>query len=240
MTQPNAQAGGSSYENPPGRQGLSDPGSTPPGGSSTREQIRDVKNQVVDQAKTSLQQARDRATSSLGESKTQFADQIGTVASALRRTTEHLRGEDQARIAGLTDSLARQVDQAANYLRQADGRLIRQDLESLTRRRPALVLGSALALGLLGARFLKSSRPDRGRTGDGTDYSRIGGSTGGYGRGYGYAGEAGSGGYGGAGGYGSGGYGGAGEFGDATRGYSASGQEFPGPRASAGGFDAGA
>src|SRR5688572_9428992 len=68
------------------------------GRGSAREQFREVKDKVVDQAKNSFQQARERASSSLGESKGQFADQFGTIAEALRRTTEHLRSEDQERI----------------------------------------------------------------------------------------------------------------------------------------------
>jgi hypothetical protein len=128
---------------------------------SAREQIREVKDQVVGQAKTTLQQARDRASSSLGESKNQFADQFGTMAGALRRTTEHLRSEEQPRIAGLTETLARQMDQVANYLRHKDGRAMRDDLENLARRQPALILGGALVLGLIGARFLKSSQRNR-------------------------------------------------------------------------------
>jgi hypothetical protein len=134
-------------------------------GGSAREQIREVKDQVVGQAKTTLQQARDRAGSSLGESKNQVAGQFGTIAEALRRTTEHLRSEDQQRIAGLTETVARQVDQVANYLRNKDARAMRSDLENLARRQPALVLGSALVLGLIGARFLKSSKRDRRRSG---------------------------------------------------------------------------
>jgi hypothetical protein len=134
-------------------------------GGSAREQIREVKDQVVGQAKTTLQQARDRAGSSLGESKNQVAGQFGTIAEALRRTTEHLRSEDQQRIAGLTETVARQVDQVANYLRNKDARAMRSDLENLARRQPALILGSALVLGLIGARFLKSSQRDRRRSG---------------------------------------------------------------------------
>ncbi|HEX2248924.1 MAG TPA: hypothetical protein VHH32_01165 [Gemmatimonadales bacterium] len=133
------------------------------GGSTAREQIRDVKNQVVDQAKTTFQQARDRATSSLGESKGQFANQFGTMADALRRTTEHLRSEDQQRIAALTDTAARQVEQIAEYLRGKDARAMREDLENLARRQPALLIGGALILGLIGARFLKSSERRGGR-----------------------------------------------------------------------------
>jgi hypothetical protein len=130
-------------------------------GGSAREQIREVKDQVVGQAKTSLQQARDRASSSLGESKSQVAEQFGTIAAALRRTTEHLRSEDQPRIAGLTETVARQVDEVSNYLRNKDARAMRTDLENLARRQPALMLGGALVLGLIGARFLKSSQRDR-------------------------------------------------------------------------------
>jgi sirohydrochlorin ferrochelatase len=132
-----------------------------------REQIREVKDQVVGQAKNSFQQARERATSSLGESKGQFADQFGTVADALRRTTEHLRSEDQQRIAGLTETLAQQVEQVANYLRNKDARAMRTDLENLARRQPALMLGGALLLGLMGARFIKSSQRDQRNRGSG-------------------------------------------------------------------------
>ena len=119
-----------------------------------------MKDQVVGQATSTLQQARDRASSSLGESKGQFADQFGTIAEALRRTTEHLRSEDQQRIAGITETVARQVDQVANYLGTRMPRAMRTDLENLARRQPAIVLGGALMLGLIGARFLKSSQRD--------------------------------------------------------------------------------
>src|SRR5919112_4775744 len=162
MTMPNTEAPGSRAD-----------ASGQQGGSSAREQIRGVKDQVVDQARNTFQQARDRAGSSLGESKSQFADQFGTIAQALRRTTEHLRSEDQQRIAGLTDTVARQVEQVADYLRNKDARAMRQDLENLARRQPALMIGGALVLGLIGARFFKSSeRRGVGRYGDGQGYNR--------------------------------------------------------------------
>ena len=141
MTMPNTEAGGSR-------------------GETAREQIRAVKDQVVGQAKNSMQQARDRASSSLVESKAQIAGQFGGLADALRRTTEHLRSEDQPRIAGLTETVARQMDQVAAYLWNKDARAMRADLENLARRQPAIAVGGALVLGLIGARFLKSSKRD--------------------------------------------------------------------------------
>jgi len=80
------------------------------GGTGTREQIRQVRDQVVDQAKTTLREARDRAGSSLADGRRQAADQIGNIAGAFHRTGEHLRNEQQERIAGLADSFAGQVD----------------------------------------------------------------------------------------------------------------------------------
>lgn len=174
MTSPNTEARGSRAENTGQQSGGQQAGGT------AREQIREVKDQVVGQARSTLEQARDRARSSLGESKGQFADQFGTIAAALRRTTEHLRSEDQQRIATLTDTVARQVDQVANYLRSKDASAMRNDLENLARRQPALMLGGALVLGLIGARFLKSSQREkrlregypRQRFGDGS-YSQL-------------------------------------------------------------------
>jgi hypothetical protein len=115
----------------------------------------------VDQAKTTFRQARDQASSSLADSRRQAADQVGGIASALHSAGQHLRGEQQERIAGLADSFADQVDQVASYLRDADLQRLARDVEGLARRQPAIVFGAAFAIGLLGARFLKSSE---GRT----------------------------------------------------------------------------
>jgi hypothetical protein len=169
-----ANTGTREFQEPPtGQQGL--PREDRGGGGSAREQIREVKDQVVGQAKNTFQQVKERAGSSLGESKGQFADQIGAMAEALRRTTEHLRSEDQTRIAGLTETLARQVDQVATYLRTKDAAAMRQDLENIARRQPAIAIGGALVLGLIGARFLKSSeRRNQGEGSGERGYGREG------------------------------------------------------------------
>lgn len=127
-----------------------------------RAQIREVKDQVVDQAKTSLRQARDSATSSINDSRHQAADRIGGLASAVRSTSEHLRSENQTTVANLTDSLADQVERLSTYLRDRDLSAFRQDVETFARRQPAVAIGVALALGVLGARFFKSSQPAGG------------------------------------------------------------------------------
>ena len=138
-------------------------------GSGAREQIRQARDKVVDQAKSTFRDARDRAGSSLSEGRRQAADQIGGIGGAFHRTGEQLRDEDQARFADVADSVGRQIDRAAGYLRDSDGRTIARDIESLARRQPAIVFAGAFVLGLVAARFLKSSDPGS----DDASYERI-------------------------------------------------------------------
>lgn len=126
--------------------------------AGARAQIREVKEQVVDQAKSSFRQAKDSAGSSFNDSRNKAADKIGGLASAVRSTSEHLRSEHQEGVANLTDSLAEQVERVSSYLRDRDLSDLRSDLDGFARRQPAVAVGVALALGMLGARFLKSSR----------------------------------------------------------------------------------
>jgi ElaB/YqjD/DUF883 family membrane-anchored ribosome-binding protein len=139
-------------------------------GGGARNQLRQVKNQVVDQAKTSFRQARDSATSSLNDSRSQAADRIGGIASAVRSTSRQLRADNQPGVADLTESLADQVERLGSYLRDRDMGAVREDLEQFARRQPAVAVGVALAIGLLGARFIKSSRR-AGRPAPRRDYS---------------------------------------------------------------------
>lgn len=162
----------------PDTQGAGTPGASAETEQQTaggaRGQVRQVKEQVVDQAKNTLRQARERATSSLTDSKRQAADQVGGIATALHSASRHLRDEQQERIAGLADGFADQVEQVAAYLRDADFQRVARDVEGLARRQPALIYGAAFALGLLGARFLKSSERrvnDVDRFDDYEDYS---------------------------------------------------------------------
>jgi ElaB/YqjD/DUF883 family membrane-anchored ribosome-binding protein len=134
-----------------------------------RDQLRHVKDQVVDQARTSFRQARDSATTSLNDSRHQAADRIGGIANAVRSTGQQLRAENQAGVADLTDSLADQVDRLSSYLRDRDFGAVREDLEQFARRQPAVAVGVALAIGLLGARFIKSSQRT-GRTSSRRDF----------------------------------------------------------------------
>ena len=129
-----------------------------------KEKVSDVKERVVEEARSSIRQARDSASSSLTQSRTRAADSIDSIAGAVRSTGERLRSENQTSVADLTDSLADQVERLSSYLRTRDFRGVREDVERFARQQPSVAIGVALALGMLGARFIKSSQRGSVRT----------------------------------------------------------------------------
>lgn len=133
------------------------------GSTSVTEQAKQATGQVAEQVKETTGQvadlAREQVSTRLSGQKDRAAEGLTSVADALRQTGQQLRGQDQQMVTDYIDSAAQQVERISNYLRQNDlGRLV-DDIEGLARRQPGLFLGGAFALGLLGARFLKSSRP---------------------------------------------------------------------------------
>ncbi len=117
---------------------------------------REMKHAAVDVA----QEARKTAEAQLSNGKDRAAVGLGSVAEALRHTGEHLRADDQL---GLTDYIvqaADKVEAASGYLQDRTLGQIVGDVEQFARREPALFLGGAFVLGLLGGRFLKSSQPE--------------------------------------------------------------------------------
>jgi hypothetical protein len=108
-----------------------------------------------------MDKVRQGATSQLSTQKNKATEGIGTVAQAVRQASQQLRTQQHDTIANYIDQAANQLERFSTSLRDKDvGELVR-DAQQFARRRPAVFVGSALALGLLGARFLKSSRDRR-------------------------------------------------------------------------------
>jgi hypothetical protein len=138
--------------------------------SQVKETVGQVSEQAQQAAGQVVGQARQEVSSRLAVQKDRAAEGLTSVAHALRQTGQQLRAQDQQAVTGYIETAASQVERVSNYLRQNDlGGLI-DDVERFARRQPALFLGGTFVLGLLGARFLKSSRPSTG-------YGRYPGST---------------------------------------------------------------
>jgi hypothetical protein len=124
-------------------------------GSSVRDLATEARQKAVEQVQT---QAEDR--------KDQAANSLGSVAQSLRTASQQLN--EQEGVARYMERAANQVDNLASFLNSHDVADMMDELEHFARRQPAVFVGGAFALGVLGARFLKSSRRNldyRGPTG---------------------------------------------------------------------------
>lgn len=118
-------------------------------GAGASEKVRHLKSR-----------ARTKLGSLIGTQKDKAADRIGSVSVALKTASQRLREQDQENLAQYTDRAAARMNDLSGYLQEKDPDQLINEVEDFTRRRPALVIGGALAAGFLMARFLKSSRSE--------------------------------------------------------------------------------
>ena len=130
-----------------------------------------------------MDRMRERATAQLSTQKDRATDGLGSVAQAVRQSTQQLRADKHDAIAQYVDKAADQIDRFSSQLRNRDISDLVNDVQRFARRQPALFVGSAFALGVIGARFLKSSsdnQPHHGiepygpRSGAAIDYAGRG------------------------------------------------------------------
>jgi hypothetical protein len=103
---------------------------------------------------------RDRAGEQINTQKGRALDSIGTVAQAVRATTRELRGQQHGVLAEYVERAADQLDRFSDRLEDKDVGELYRDAQAMARRRPMMFIGTAFAIGLVGARFFKSSKPN--------------------------------------------------------------------------------
>lgn len=137
--------------------------------SLSLDSAKETAKGLIDQAKSGAGQAygvaAEKATSVIEEKKVDLASGLGTVADTIRQVGSTLRETDEQ--TGITntaaqygDSLAQQIEKISQYFERSDVRVMMRDVETFARRNPAVFIGGAFAVGLLAARFLKSSNPN--------------------------------------------------------------------------------
>jgi hypothetical protein len=109
-----------------------------------------------------VNRVKESATAQLTTQKDRGTDALGRIADAVRSSTQKLRADQHDTIAGYIDQAANQIESWSQRLREKDVSELVSDVQQLARRRPVVFIGSAFALGLVGARFLKSSRQPNG------------------------------------------------------------------------------
>jgi hypothetical protein len=135
------------------------------GTASATERAKDKAGETAERAKEKVgeaaEQAKEQARSRMGGQLTRAGDELDSVAKAVTQVGQQLRGQDQDGLAQYTDKAAGQINRLAGYLRNAEADDVMRDAQRFARQQPALFLGGAFVLGVLAARFLKSSAPDR-------------------------------------------------------------------------------
>jgi hypothetical protein len=146
------------------------------------EQVTRQAQQVGEQAQQAAQQAVSGAKSVLDSQKERGAQTLTQTADALRKTSQDLQ-QNNIPVAGqIVDMAAGKLEDTAGYLRSHNVAELLDTAEQFARNNGAIVTGGAFVLGLLAARFLKSS-PSAQQGGRGYAGYRPGGYRGNYGSG---------------------------------------------------------
>jgi len=123
-----------------------------------KEAVSSATDQVKSQVSDLSQAAQEQASSFLGDQKDMAAQSLGGVAQALRHAGQELADNDQSTLAQYTDSLAGQIDNFSNSLRDREIGSLLEDAKQLAYRQPEWFVAGALAAGFALGRFFKSSR----------------------------------------------------------------------------------
>lgn len=98
---------------------------------------------------------RDRATAQLSTQKDMLSSGLGNVANAARQSTQHLRERQYDAIAQYVERAADGLDRFSSQLRERDVNDIMADVGRAAKKQPALFVGTAVALGVIGARLVQ-------------------------------------------------------------------------------------
>jgi hypothetical protein len=109
-----------------------------------------------------MDRVKESAATQLGAQKDRATDGLGSVAQAVRQSGEQLRNQQHETIAQYIEQAADQLERFTSRLKERNVGDLAREAQDLARRRPAVFIGSAFALGLLAARFLKSSSTNGG------------------------------------------------------------------------------
>jgi hypothetical protein len=141
---------------------------TAPGDTGSGSQVGQAAEQAKQQTQQFSQQAGELANRGSEQVKSQIANQkheasqrMTPVQTALRETGQQLRKQGQEPVAEYADKAADQVERFSGYLRETE-------VDEILDERPALFLGSAVALGFFATRFLKSSSGQGASVGNGS------------------------------------------------------------------------
>lgn len=129
-----------------------------------KQQAQQVVQQGQQKAGQVVDKVRGQVKTQLTTQKDRLAHEIEGVAQAIRLSTGQLNDQGYTGIAHYTDQAAERLAQFSQEIGGKDVEELVTDTENFARSRPALFLGGAALLGVMAARFWKSSAADAGQT----------------------------------------------------------------------------
>lgn len=129
--------------------------------AGAEDKVTNLANQAREQAADLATQAQEEAKTKLEEQKANAAAQLQGIANAIHQTGDQISQQNPT-LAHYTRRLADQMESASSYLSDQELKDILHDVQDFARQRPEVFIGGAFALGVVIARFLKSSNPQAG------------------------------------------------------------------------------
>jgi ElaB/YqjD/DUF883 family membrane-anchored ribosome-binding protein len=109
--------------------------------------------------RTAIARIRDNASARIAEGKDHATQGVATVAEAARQTTRQLRDQHHDSLANYVEKAADQLERFSSHLKERNVAELVDDVQQFARRRPAVFIGSAFAVGFVCSRLLKQTAP---------------------------------------------------------------------------------
>jgi hypothetical protein len=120
-----------------------------------REQVGPIADQVKEQASAVAQQQM-----------TSAAEGLESAAGAVTAVGDQLRESHLGALSPYTDLAAEQLEKAAAWLRTTTPEELARNVEDFAKKQPELFAAAAVALGLIGLRFLRGTGQDHSQNAD--------------------------------------------------------------------------
>lgn len=132
--------------------------------------------QLEDAAVERVHVLSSRLQSNLDSGRRQAAQRVRRVGEVLHTVCDQVGPEDPT-VRDALDYAGSRADRMANYISEASLADMRRDATEFVRRRPGLVFGGALVLGIAAGRLLKAEAPLEARRSEGYRLAEAGGSS---------------------------------------------------------------
>lgn len=130
---------------------------------SVKGEAKDAAEDIKRNASQAGVRLREQCSELLDGQKEKAAEEVNHVSLAIHDAAKRLHETDDERLAKYADTIASNLDEVRDYLRQRSMSQLADDAATCARRRPELFFGGLVVVGLAAGRFLRASRESRQR-----------------------------------------------------------------------------